>query len=370
MSRIKLQQTGNGTFYVYLPRTLAENRNLKKGDFIDVFETETSILLSPVSQSWSYRRAKKEELKVSEGPEDLEWKIMSSYLSGILHARFQRMDEKDFSAKQITTANEVIQRLRGIESTINQKELEFVDVVDYENVNLYDEIKRMFKVLRAMLEQNRTLLRSFKNPTIVADSLHRHWTFEKEQTNPISFYIHRIVSIKLQFPDLFVKTTAKAVDCQHAAIITYILERIGDVIFGMANAILQIYAPHVDTGNLLAYPPSYIEEQLKPRLASLQNLLAKMEEPMNFFLQKNSELARMLDDSEKIVCLKDAKFGLNLRKAMETWRTDFDQEIVDIVNNINEVSLLKSIFPVAFRLRELSTYIESLSSRTCQFYYS
>lgn len=370
MTKIKLQQTGNGTYYVYLPRTLTENKNLKKGEFIDVFETETSILLSPASLSWAFRRAKKAEFKVSESPEDLEWKIMSSYLSGILHARFHRIDGKDFSAKQITTANEVIQKLRGIESTINQKELEFVDVVDYENVNIYDEIKRMFKVLKAMLEQNRTLLRSFKQLTVVADSLHRHWTFEKEQINPISFYIHRIISVKLHFPDLFVKTIAEAVDCQHAAIIAYILERIGDVIFGMAEAILQIYAPDVNTDNLLAFPPSYIEKQLKQRFASLGNIFAKMEDPMHYFLQKNIELARMLDESEKIVCLKDAASGLNLRKNIEIWRADFDQEIVDIVNNINEVSLLKSIFPVAFRLRELSTYIESLSSRTCQFYYS
>lgn len=370
MTRIKLQQTGSGTYYVYLPKSFIDNRKLRKGELIDISETETSILLSPSSLGWAYRRAKRVEFKVSESPEDLEWKIMSAYLSGILHARFQRIDEKGLSEKQITTANEVIQKLRGIESTINQKEIEFVDVIDYENVSIYDEIKRMFKVLRAMLEQNKTLLRSFKQLTVVADSLHRHWTFEKEQVNPISFYIHRIVSVKLQFPDLLVKTTLDTVDCQHSAIVAYILERIGDVIFGIARVMFQIYAPGMNADELLAYPSSYIEKQLKNQFPYIEKTLAKMEKPMDYFLQKNIELAEMLDESEKIVYLKDAKSGLSYKKEIEKWRSNFDREVVDVINKIDDVSLLKCIFPIAFRFRELSTYIESLFNRTCQFYYS
>lgn len=346
-----------------------EKKNLEKGDLIEVSETETSIVLSPVSLGLSHRRKEIEEFRVSEKPDDLEWKIMSSYLSGCLHARFHRVDGEEFSAEQITTANNTIQRLRGIESTINQKELEFVDVVDYENVNLYEEIKRMFKVLKAMLEQNRTLLRSFKLFNVVADSLHRHWTFEKEQVNPISFYIHRVASIELRFPDLFIKAMEEPVDSQHVAIITYILERVGDVIFGMAQSIVQIYAPGSVAEILLAYPPSYIEEQIGSKNASLKDLLGVMEEPMKYFLLKNIELSKMLDSSEDIVCSKNAKEGLTLRKSIKTWREKFDREIVGVAKEIGNVSLLQTIFAIAFRLRELSTYIESLSSRTLQFYY-
>lgn len=348
---------------------LIEEKNIKKGDLFDVAETKASILLSPTSLGWLHRRKKKEEFNVSEKSEDLEWKILSSYLSGCLSARFFRSDGKEFSADQVTTANNVIQMLRGIESTIDQRELEFVDVVDYENVNPYDDVRRMFRVLRAMLQQNRTLLRAFKLLNVVCDSLHRHWTFEKEQVNPISFYIHRVVNVQLQFPDLLIKAMKNPMDCQHIAMITYILERIGDVIFGMAESITQIYVPGIVAENLLAYPPPYIENQITSMNESLKNLLDIIEKPMKYFLTKNVELSEMLEDSEDVVYSKNAKKGLTLRNSLQTWRTEFDHEIAEVAKEMEDVFLFRSIFPVAFRLRELSTYIESLSSRTCQLYY-
>ncbi|MEM3564671.1 MAG: hypothetical protein QXR19_15675 [Candidatus Jordarchaeaceae archaeon] len=369
MSEVKLQQTAGGTFYLYLPKMMTEKKNLQKGDLIEVSETETSIVLSPVSLGLPNRRRDIKEFNVSEDPEDLEWKIMSSYLSGCLHARFQRLDKKEFTAEQITTANNTIQQLRGIESAINQKELEFIDVIDYEDINLYEEIERMFRVLKAMLDQNRTLLRSFKFFDVVADSLHRHWTFEKEQVNPISFFIHRVTSIELQFPNLFIKAMKEPVDCQHVAVITYILERIGDVIYGMGQSIAQIYAPRSAPEILLTYPPSYIKEQIFSQMDSSKNILENIEKPMMYFLSKNIELSQMFENSENIVCYKNAKEGLNLRKKIKAWRENFDQEIVHIAKDLNDVFLLQRIFPIAFRLRELSTYIESLSSRTCQFCY-
>ena len=369
MRRIKLQQTGDGSYYVYLPKMLIRGKNLKKGDLVDVSESTASIILSPASLSWSNRRKEETEFKVSEKPDDLEWKIMSAYLSGCLRARFSRLDEKGFSENQITIANEIIQGLRGIESSINQKELEFIDIVDYENVNLYDEVRRMFRVIRAILEQNRTLFRSFRLLRVVADSLHRHWTFEKEQINPISFYIHRIVSVQLQFPDLFMKTIQNPVDCQHVSIITYILERIGDVIFGMAESACQIYVPKTVTMDLLTYPARYIENQISSNNVVLKDVLNAIEKPVSFFLEKSTELSRMIEDSEKMVCSRDAVRGLQLRTLMEKWRGQFDREIVDVIGKINNVAVLQKIFPIGFRLRELSTYVESLASRTCQFYY-
>jgi len=370
MPRVKLQRTGDGTYYVYLPKSSIETKNLKKGDLVDISETDSSILLSPISLSWSRRRDLKQTFEVSESSADLEWKILSGYLSGCLYALFCRKDGKEFSAEQITTANDIIQRLRGIESSINQKELEFIDVVNYETINAYDEIKRMFKVIKALLQQERTLLKSFRLFNVVADSLHRHWTFEKEQINPISFYIHRILSVELQFPDVLIKSMENPVDCQHVAMVTYILERIGDVIFGMAQNMSRIYVPSNVVDDLLAYPSVYIENQIKTRHAFLKNIIDNMEEPMDFFAIKTAELHKMLDGSEEIVCTKNANKGLLMRDSTKRWRTKFDEEIVKVVSRIGDPFLLQSILSIAFRFRELSTYIESLSSRTCQLYYA
>ena len=369
MTRIKLQQTGDGSYYVYLPKTLIREKNLQKGDLVNVSKSRASIILSPASLSWSNRRKEEKEFEVSEKPEDLEWKIMSAYLSGCLSARFSRLDKKDFSEKQTTIANEVIQGLRGIESSINQKELEFVDIVNYDNVNLYDEVSRMLRIIRALLEQNRNLFGSFRLLKVVADSLHRHWTFEKEQINPVSFYIHRIASVQLQFPDLFARTIQNPVDSQHVSIITYVLERIGDVIFGMAENACQIYMPKTTTTNVLAYPASYIEKQMNSNSVALKDVLDAIEKPMRFFFEKNIELSRMVEDSEEMVCSRNAFRGLQLRSSLKKWRRQFDREIVDVIGKIGNASVSQKLFPIGFRLRELSTYIESLASRTCQFYY-
>lgn len=367
--RVKLQQTGDGSYYVYLPKAVVRGKGLTKGEFIDISQSKASLVLSPDSLNWSNRRRKEREFKVSEDAYDLEWRIMSAYLSGSLRARFSRSDGSDFSENQITVANEVIQKLRGIESSINQKELEFVDIMNYENANLYDEVRRMFRVIRAILEQNRTLLRSFRLFGVVADSLHRHWTFEKEQINPISFYIHRIASVQLQFPDLFSKTIQNPIDSQHVSIITYILERIGDAIFGMAESICKIYLSELTTVELLAYPSSYIEGQISSNDIALRNTLNIIEKPMSFFLMKNRELSKMFEDSEQIVCSKDAFEGLHLRKSIKKWREQFDRDMVNAIGKTNNINVLQGISSIGFRFRELSTYIESLASRTCQFYY-
>jgi len=361
--RARLQQTGQGAFYVYLPKKWFATNSMKKGDLLDVYGAESYLLLSP-SLKWKMTRENPVEILATDDPGDLYWRILSSYVHGCLRTRIMRKDGKQFDTKQLMMANEILHKLRGIEPTLAQDQIEYLDITDYEQTRPFVELARMFKTIGLLFEQNRLLLNPDYHFETLADVLHQHWISEKEQVNPISFYIHRILNVVLEYPELCpVNNIPSLGECQFVGLVTYVLERIGDTLYAIGEHVAELsLSDPSQAGEIMKFPPEYIRRRLRrTRSEDVSRALA-------LFQSRITELSNLIRIAERVVSTRNPAEAMRLAEQVRKWRADMRVAPVRTQRLADPVPV-RSLFAIHNRLGELSSYLESLGNRTCQFYH-
>jgi len=361
--RARLQQTGQGAFYVYLPKKWFAANSMKKGDLLDLHEAENYLLLCR-SLKWKMAREKPVEILATGDPGDLYWRILSSYVHGCLRTRITRKDGEQFDTKQLTMANEILHKLRGIEPALGQDQIEYVDITDYEQTRPFVELSRMFKTIGLLFEQNRLLLNPDYNFETLADVLHQHWISEKEQVNPTSFYIHRIVNVVLEYPELCpVNDIPSLGECQFVGLVTYVLERIGDTLYAIGGHVAELsLSDPSQAGEIMKYPPEYIRRRLRRTRSE------DVSGALTLFQSRITQLSHLIRVAERVVSTRNPGEAMRLAEQVRKWSADMrvtpvkTQRLADLVP-------VKSLFAIHNRLWELSSYVESLGNRTCQFYH-
>jgi hypothetical protein len=358
----RLQQTGQGAYYAYLPRRWFLAKSLKRGALLDIYEGPNYLLVSH-SLNWKGKSENPIEITVTQEPSDLYWRILSSYIHGCLMVRLVRDNRTQFSTSQLIAANETLQKLRGIEPTINQDEIEYVDITDYEKTKPFEELGRMFKAIAFLFHQNRLLLEPGNDTQTFADSLHQHWISEKEQINPISFYIHRIVNVILEYPNLSGFCSIPSLtECQFIGVVTYILEKIGDTLYAVAQNVAELCSANSsEIGQRLNYPPEHIKKRLHKVTST------EISRALLLFRSRSDQLFNFFNQAEKIVLAREPGQAIRLAQEIKMWRNEMTDR--PAVERLDDLATAKCLFAIQNRLAELSSYVESLANRTCQFYY-
>ncbi len=357
-TQVRLQRTGEGSYYVYLPKAWVERLMITKRDLLSITLAKDYLLISPSTRSQNEREIPEADLRVPPEPDALQRTIISAYVSGTLSARFSRTDSRPFSAEQRVRANEALRKLLGIEFNMLDSEIIFYDLTDYSRFDTKNEMERLFKTVRAILKLTRDLLRTDPREMFpLAHLLHDHYVIEEEQVDPMTFHIHRSVNVLSQHPFLGAPTSTFG-ETQFVGIVSYILERLSDTFYGIGGLVAQILDPDRRT-DLLRYPVEFIIEKISEEMKPKQKnqLLG-----LSTYAQSVEHLGNFLESAQRVVCQLDLKESLDLQKNILKWRESFSY-------SDSSQALTANALLVRYRLREASTYIESLANRTSQFHF-
>jgi len=234
----KLQKTGGSTFVVSLPKSWVTSLGLKKNDSVIIqVQPDSSLLITPHKGRPLEEKKLKKTLRVSDDSKKyLERELVGAYVmgheimevcSGSFISQDVRTIVRDFTGKvmSIEIVDEVVNKII-LKDIMNPGELPFDTT-----------IKRMFNIVKSM--HNNTLFALDHMDKNMAKNV-ISMDFE---VNKLYWFVFRHLSIILRHPTKVQLSNEKNISFKSAInyfLIARNLERIGDHLENIANAILEL----------------------------------------------------------------------------------------------------------------------------------
>lgn len=354
----KLQKPGKGGSYsIYLPKEWVEKWL--------VFDENAEVVLIELGDHMvlsSPKKVKKKEISIkTENDKEVKNIILSTYVKGYEEIR---LIKDNFNVGQQTIASTFLRQLPDVIPIIEEKEISYKSRVGYDmsEKRFEENLSLLFRKNSEIIEHTTKLLTYHANPQMVTHEIRMVYSIEEEDIDPLTFQMIRAFSN-------FAIPCENICDIQYYAMVGYILERIGDTLYGIAELVCDIYSIQKDEMN---YPQKILIDKVTKALRDQKNSIPTT--LVKFYIDTLKKSNMHLQSLEEIVYNKDGRKALSMGEEIKEFREEMEKkflkEIENLQHNSEGYNTPPQVFIVGYRIRELLTYIESLCGRTNQFYFS
>ncbi len=335
----RLQRTGGGTPYVYLPKDWTNS--LFPNERIVLKKLPIGVLISPVAPP-----AASAEYQVnSDSPEEIKEAILSAYTQGHREVRvkYPRMD-----SQARPSVSQFSSRLTGVVSEMGVDEVRIREYTELEDVDFSLLLEGLFAKCEEMATASRDLLQSATHSEERQEARLGALREIEDDADFLSFGLFRLLSSRSRYAET---PGEELVHLLFYAIVNYAAERYCDSFQGMADA----------------YAALLTEKDMET--ASVAETMGDLA----FIPDRSVEFLR---EARKVVLTRDGRRGFALRRRIRSERRErWEAGVSNALHSASSVpnlpvGSLYAATQVGSRLLESGTYLESFCSRTSQFYFA
>ena len=334
----KVQRTGGGTPYVYLPKAWA--RELFPEDLVSIQRLPLGLFLTPPSAPADLAHYRIN----NESAHEIKEAVLSAYTQG---HREVRVTFPPQGAKVTSEVSRFAARLIGVVPEVGKDEVRLREYTEHERVDLVLLIRGLFSKCREMAGACRDLLRlpGAAQPELEEglEALERI----EDDADFLSFGLFRLLSSRSRYVE---SPGEELVTLLFHSIINYAAERYCDALFGVADAVQQI-GDHPSGGKKASWPSTISRLALIP-----------------------DESLRFLEKAEQVVLNKDGRSANTLRgEVRERRKKAWEPAVAKVIQTLASPGSASIMYPatrIGSRLLESGTYLESFCSRTSQFHFA
>jgi len=228
----KLISFGKSSFVVSLPKDWVIKNKLKKGDLIYFEEREQDLVLS---QQNAHNKHGDTEISISVDGKSIrriQREIISAYIRDYKTITLIGEEIKD-KAKEIQATIQNLMALEVMEQT--SKKIVAKDFLDMNNISLFNMIKKMDIIIRAMIDDCEKMF--------VEDN-YENISHRDNDVNRLGFLIFRIVDFGFENTSyMYKKHGLTSRNLMHLWWFTFNLETIGDEVKRVARYMKQVKLP-------------------------------------------------------------------------------------------------------------------------------
>ena len=334
----KVQRTGGGTPYVYLPKKWA--RELFPQDLVAIQRLPLGLFLTPPSAPVDVANYRIND----ESAREIKEALLSAYTQGHREVRATFPPQ---AAKVTSEVSRFAARLIGVVAEVGNGEVRLREYTEHERVDLTLLIRGLFSKCREMAGACRDLLRVAGEAQLeLKEGLGALERIE-DDADFLSFGLFRLLSSRSRYVE---SPGEELVTLLFYSIINYAAERYCDALFGVAGAVREM--GDQPSGGKKASWASTIS-----RLAAIPN-----------------ESLHFLEKAEKVVLNKDGRSANALREEVHSRRRkSWEPAVVKVIQTLASPGSASIMYPateIGSRLLESGTYLESFCSRTSQFHFA
>ena len=334
----RIQRTGGGTPYVYLPKEWVDD--IFSEDQVVVQRLPLALLLTPPSSpvlATSYHID-------SDSPHQIKEAVLSAYTQG---HREVRVTFPALGSQVTSEVSRFATRLIGVVPEVRKDGVRLREYAEHEKVDLALLVQGLFSKCREMASACRDLLRALNDAGSRPDEALAASERIEDDADFLSFGLFRMLSSRSRYGE---SPGEQLINLLFYAIVNYAAERYCDALFGMANAVREI----VEAG-----------EKGRGLWAAAIGPLALIPHDSLGFLER----------AEDVVLRRDGRKADALRAEVRnrrhrSWEPAVAKAIQALASSSRSASIVYPATQIGSRLLESGTYVESFCSRTSQFHFA
>ncbi|MBI2146704.1 phosphate uptake regulator PhoU [Candidatus Woesearchaeota archaeon] len=280
----KLISFGKSSYVVSLPKTWVTQNKLKKGDLIYFEENNQSLVLNHQN---TIKKSENKEIIIpvnGKSVRRLQREIISAYIKDYKSIVLTGEEVKD-KAKEIQSTIQNLMALEVMEQT--SKRIVAKDFLDMNNISIFNLIKKMDIIVRAMIEDCENMFKEDNYENI---------SHRDNDVNRLSFLVFRVVEFGLDNPSfMFKKEGLESRNLLNLWWFTFNLEILGDEVKRIARYMRETSLPEKEQQKFIGL----LADAKKGYLSIMTGFHTQNEEPAHSVLESKDDFIKKCDQFSK-----------------------------------------------------------------------
>ena len=332
----KIQRTGGGTPYVYLPKEWTSG--LFPEDRVVIQRLPLGVFLTPPVPVM----AAAEYFVKSNKPDIINEAVLAAYTQG---HRVISITVPPMGARATAEVSGFASRLMGVVSNVTSDKVVLKEYAEHERVDLARLVEALFSKCKEMAISGKELLLTGGDASRKPEEVLGLLDGIEDDADFLSFGLFRLLSSRSRYVEI---PGELLVDLLYYSVINYAAERYCDCLQGMTDAYRLLLAEGRDG---------------RKALSAVKEVASILGTSVNY-----------LDKARVVVIGRDGLRARDTRKQIRRARLDsWEPSVARLLHRLVASDRAVSLYPtmrVCSRLLESGTYLESFFSRTSQFFFS